>query len=96
MSYASAEIIAGQYPQYAAQIAVAAKESFLQGSDYAYIVGIIAVLLGAVLIFFKYPRKEDERELEAGYHAKDMAALQEVFARQKAAPAAAQAPTSDH
>jgi DHA2 family multidrug resistance protein-like MFS transporter len=81
MSYASAEVIAQQYPHYAAQITVAAKESFLQGSDYAYIAGIIAVLFGAALIFFTYPEKEDERKLEAGYHAKDMAALQEMLAR---------------
>jgi hypothetical protein len=71
MSYASAEIIASSYPQYAAQITAAARASFLQGGDYAYIAGIIAVLLGAALIFFKYPRKEDERRLVGEYHAQD-------------------------
>ena len=57
MSYASAETIAAEYPQYATQITAAAKESFLAGDDYAYIAGIIVVVLGAALIFFKYPKK---------------------------------------
>jgi MFS transporter, DHA2 family, multidrug resistance protein len=75
MSYASAETIAAQYPQYSTQITAAAKESFLAGDDYAYIAGIIAVVLGATLIFFKYPKKEDEHQLEAKFHADDMAAM---------------------
>ena len=41
MSYASAETIAAEYPQYSTQITAAAKESFLAGDDYAYIAGII-------------------------------------------------------
>jgi DHA2 family multidrug resistance protein-like MFS transporter len=92
LSYASAEVIAQQYPQYAPQITAAAKASFLQGDDSAYIAGIIAVLLGAALIFFKYPRKEDERKSVAEFHAQDMAALQEMMAKQPAAdvPAASQ------
>jgi DHA2 family multidrug resistance protein-like MFS transporter len=94
MSYASAEVIAQEYPQYATQITAAAKESFLQGDDYAYIAGIIAVLLGAAIIFFKYPKKEDEHKLEAEFHAQDMAALQAMLAKQKAAPAAAPASTN--
>lgn len=89
MSYASAEMIAEQYPQYATQITAAAKAAFLQGDVYAYIAGIIAVLLGAALIFFKYPRKEDEHRLEAEFHAQDMAAQQAMMAKQPsvAAPA---------
>jgi DHA2 family multidrug resistance protein-like MFS transporter len=62
MSYASAETIAQQYPQYASQITVAAKESFLQGSDYAHIAGVIAVLFGAALIFFEYPNSSIPRK----------------------------------
>ncbi len=69
------EDIAAEYPQYSTQITAAAKESFLAGDDYAYIAGIIAVVFGAALIFFKYPKKEDEHQLEAKFHAEDMAAM---------------------
>lgn len=72
-SFASAETIAKQYPQYADAITQAAKESFLQGQDWAYIAGIIAVLVGAVLVFWKFPRAARERELLAEYHAEDAA-----------------------
>ena len=75
MSYASAETVAAAYPQYATQITAAAKESFLAGDDYAYIAGIIAVVLGAALIFLKYPKKDEEGKLEARFHAEDMAAM---------------------
>jgi hypothetical protein len=75
MSYASAEQIAAEYPQYATQITAAAKESFLAGDDSAYIAGIIAVILGAAVIFFKYPKREEEHKKEAEYHAEDMAAM---------------------
>jgi EmrB/QacA subfamily drug resistance transporter len=85
MSYASAETIAQQYPQYSTQITAAAKTSFLQGDDFAYIAGIIAVLIGAGLIFFKYPKKDEEHKMLAAFHAKDMAAM----------AAAAPAPTSE-
>jgi len=75
MSYASAETVAAEYPQYAPQITAAAKSSFLAGDQYAYIAGIIAILIGAVLIFFKYPKKDEEGKLEAKFHAEDMAAM---------------------
>jgi DHA2 family multidrug resistance protein-like MFS transporter len=88
MSYASAETVAAEYPQYAPQITAAAKTSFLAGDQYAYIAGIIAILIGAVLIFFKYPKKEEERKKEAEFHAEDMAAM---AAAAKVAPAPAAA-----
>ncbi len=94
MSFASAEMIAQQYPEYATQITAAAKASFLQGSDYAYLAGIIAVLLGAALIFFKYPGEEDERKLEAEFHAHGMAALHQNLASQEGTPVLAQTPTN--
>ena len=75
MSYASAETVAAEYPQYSTQITAAAKESFLAGDDMAYLAGIIAVLVGAVVVFFRYPKKEDEYQLEAKFHADDMAAM---------------------
>ena len=46
----------------------AAKKSFLQGDDWAYTAGIVAILLGAALIFFLFPKRDAERELLAQYH----------------------------
>ena len=43
-SFASAEATAEQYPQYASQITAAAKTSFLDGADWAYTAGIIAIV----------------------------------------------------
>ena len=53
-SFAGAETIAEQYPQYASQITAAAKQSFLDGADWAYTAGIVAILLGATLVFFLF------------------------------------------
>jgi MFS family permease len=74
MSYAGAVAVAEQYPEYATQITTAARESFLAGDQNAYIAGIVAVLIGAALIFFIFPNWEKERELLAGYHAIDAGA----------------------
>jgi hypothetical protein len=73
-SFSSAEAVAAQYPQYATAITAGAKSSFLDGADFAYLAGIIAVLLGAALVFFLFPRRDDERRLLAEYHATDTAA----------------------
>jgi len=74
LSFASAENLAKQNPQYASQITAAAKKSFLDGGDWAYVGAMIAVLVGMALVFFFYPRKEREEELRAGYHAGDQQA----------------------
>ena len=74
MSYAGAQAVAQQYPQYAAQITAAAKASFLAGDQYAYIAGIIAVLIGAALVFFIFPRRDEERRLLAEYQQRDTVA----------------------
>jgi len=71
-SFAGAEEIAEQHPQYANQITAAAKESFLDGADWAYTAGIVAILLGAAVVFFLFPRRDDEERLLAMYHAEDM------------------------
>jgi hypothetical protein len=73
-SFASAEAVAQQYPKYADQITAAAKTSFLQGDDWAYVAGIVAIVLGAALVFFRFPRRDEERELLASYHRQDTAA----------------------
>jgi MFS family permease len=76
-SFAGAESVAQQYPQYAGQITAAAKQSFLDGDQWAYGAGVIAVLLGAVLVFFAFPRRDREQQLLAEYHAQDTAQVAE-------------------
>jgi len=70
-SFAGAEAVAEQHPQYAAQITAAAKTSFLQGDQWAYTAGIVAILLGAALVFFLFPKKDAEEEFLERYHAED-------------------------
>jgi hypothetical protein len=70
-SFDGAEAVAQQYPQYAQQITAAAKTAFLQGDQWAYIAGIVAVLLGAGVVAFFFPRAERERELLARYRDED-------------------------
>ena len=72
-SFDGAIAIAQQYPQYATQITAAAKTSFLQGDQWAYLAGIVAVLLGAALVFFAFPKKAQEEALLQRYHAEDVA-----------------------
>jgi MFS transporter, DHA2 family, multidrug resistance protein len=73
-SFASASATAEQYPKYSAQITSAAQESFLQGDDWAYAAGLVAILLGAALVYFCFPRKDEEEALLASYRAEDSAA----------------------
>lgn len=70
-SFSSAVDTAERYPEYQSQIVAAAKSSFLQGDEWAYIAGIVAILLGAALVFFVFPRKEQEAELLARYRSQD-------------------------
>jgi MFS transporter, DHA2 family, multidrug resistance protein len=79
-SFAGAEAVAQQYPQYATQITAAAKASFLSGDQWAYTAGIAAIILGAVLVFFMFPKKDDEQRLLAGYHAEDVGRRRDVEA----------------
>jgi hypothetical protein len=70
-SFGSAVDTASQHPQYADQIVAAAKSSFVDGADWAYLAGIIAIVLGAVLVFLFFPKKEAEDRLLAEYQAQD-------------------------
>jgi len=70
-SFAGATDTAEQYPAYASQITAAAKTSFLQGDQWAYTAGIVAILLGATLVFVKFPRHEQEEQLLTQYHLQD-------------------------
>lgn len=70
-SYSSAAEIARSYPQYQDQIIAAAKSSFLAGADWTHIAAVIAVLLGAALVYFKFPKKEEEKKLHEEYDLQD-------------------------
>ena len=71
MSYAGAQTVAAEYPQYAAQITATAKQAFLDGSQAAYIAGIIAVLGGMALVYLVFPKRDEERRVLAVYHEAD-------------------------
>ena len=72
-SFAGAEAVAQQYPQYASQITAAAKQSFLDGDQWAYTAGLLAVLAGAVLVWFMFPKRDEEQRDLARYQAEDTA-----------------------
>jgi DHA2 family multidrug resistance protein-like MFS transporter len=73
-SFSSAANTAQQYPQYSKQIISAAKTSFIDGADLAYVAGIVAIVLGAALVFFFFPKMRREKELLVEYHDTDVAA----------------------
>jgi DHA2 family multidrug resistance protein-like MFS transporter len=77
-SFAGAEAVGQQYPQYTSQITAAAKASFLSGDQWAYTAGIVAIILGAVLVFFMFPKKDDEQRLLVAYHAEDVGRPRDV------------------
>jgi DHA2 family multidrug resistance protein-like MFS transporter len=89
-SFSSAADTASRYPTSVQDnITAAAKTAFLQGDQWAYLAGIVAVLLGATLVFFMFPKKEEEERLLASYHALDTGPAPEST---ETAPAAAPAP----
>jgi len=70
-SFSSAADLASQHPQYSSAIISGAKSAFLQGDAAAYTAGIIAVAVGTVIVFFGFPKREEERRLLAAYEAED-------------------------
>ena len=70
-SFSGAESIAQRYPKHAGQITQAAKSAFIHGDQWAYLAGIIAILLGAALIWFLFPAKDREIELLSQYESMD-------------------------
>ncbi len=69
-SFSSAADAAKQYPAHSSEIIAGAKTAFLAGDQWAYAAGIIAVLIGAALVYLKFPKHEDEQRLLADYKAK--------------------------
>lgn len=70
-SFAGAEGVAQRYPQYADQIVAAARESFIQGQDWAYLSGMLAVMAGGVLVWFCFPAHDEEQSLLRSYQEAD-------------------------
>jgi MFS transporter, DHA2 family, multidrug resistance protein len=70
-SYASAAAVAHQYPAHAPQIISAARSSFMTGSNWAYLAGCAAIVIGAVVVGVFFPRKDDEARLLEEYAAAD-------------------------
>ena len=73
-SFSSAAETAKQYPEYAPQIVAAARQSFLDGGDWTYAAGAFAVLVGAAVVFFLFPRHDIEQALLERYRAEDAGA----------------------
>jgi MFS family permease len=73
-SFSSAANTASRYPAYTKAIVSGARESFVKGDQWAYTAGIVAIALGATLVFFMFPRKDREEALLAEYHSLDTAA----------------------
>ncbi len=74
-SFSSASDAAKQYsPSIQDNIVAAAKTSFLKGDEAAYLAGIVAVVLGAAVVFFLFPKNEEERRMLAEFAAEDAAA----------------------
>jgi DHA2 family multidrug resistance protein-like MFS transporter len=72
-SFSSAADTASRYPQYAKAIVTGAQQSFVKGDQWAYTAGIVAIALGATLVFFMFPKREREEELLEEYHTLDSA-----------------------
>src|SRR5262245_31350915 len=73
-SFSSAADTASRYPTSVQDNIIAgAKTAFLHGDQWAYTAGLVAILLGAVLVFFCFPKKQEEEEMLARYHAEDTA-----------------------
>lgn len=77
-SFASAATLAQQNPKYAPQIISAAKTSFLAGDHWAYLAGIIAILIGAAIVYYKFPKMEEEKKLLVQYHNIDTKSSKDV------------------
>jgi MFS family permease len=74
-SFASAETLAAQpqYAQYSDQIVEGARTAFLEGANWAYVAGIVAVLVGAAIVYRFFPGLADEKRLLEEYRAEDAA-----------------------
>lgn len=70
-SFASAAHVAEQYPHFAADIMAAARESLLDGSLAAYLIGAVAIAVGAAVVWFGLPSRAKEERLRTRYDDSD-------------------------
>lgn len=75
-SYPSALHVASAYPQYRDEILTGASASLASGAWGAYLVGAIAILLGALVVAVFLPSRGKEQELIAEYARIDVGAQQ--------------------
>jgi EmrB/QacA subfamily drug resistance transporter len=73
-SFSSAAAVAEQHPRYADSIVEGARGAFLQGDSWAYVAGIVAICLGALLVATRFPGKEEEKKLLDSYASEDATA----------------------
>ncbi len=72
-SFSSASLTAERYPQYSDQIVAAAKQSFVQGQALAYTVGVVAIAIGAIIVWRFFPDHESELKLLDEFAKEDTA-----------------------
>jgi len=72
-SFSSASLTAERYPQYSDQIVAAAKQSFVQGQALAYTVGVVAIAIGAIIVWRFFPDHERELKLLDEFAKEDTA-----------------------
>ena len=70
-SFTGAEQVAEKFPKFKEQIVSAATDSFLSGSNWAYMAALIATVLGAILVATRFPGKAGEAAMQAEYHEQD-------------------------
>jgi len=70
-SFSSAANTAQQYPEYATAITTAARRSFLDGGNWTYAAGMLAVAAGICVVFFLFPKHDAELALLERFHAED-------------------------
>jgi MFS transporter, DHA2 family, multidrug resistance protein len=71
-SFSSAADTAARYPTSQQDAIISgAKTAFLDGDQWAYTAGVVAILVGATLVFFAFPKRDEEKRLLAAYHEAD-------------------------
>ena len=71
LSYSSAADLAAQNPAFSDQILAAARSSFIDGDQWAYLAAMVAVMIGGILVFLLFPKKQEEEAMRAEYKSLD-------------------------